>query len=125
MEQEIFKLIKQHKHEITVKVDLFDDEDIEDWFYYADDFVLNVHDYDEDGIIDIQAYGYDKDTVRWGYQQGLSDTNNTLVIGTDGNSAFAGYVFTETAHGAKPVTGEFAVQGAMYTANSGDIWIYS
>ena len=67
MEQEIFNLIKQHKHEITVKVDLFDDEEVEDWFYYADDFVLNVHDYDEDGIIDIQAYGYDKDDkTDWG-----------------------------------------------------------
>lgn len=63
MRDKIFKLIKQYKHEITEKVDLFDDEAVEDWFYYAEDFVLNVHDYDEDGVIDIQAYAYDVDDL--------------------------------------------------------------
>jgi hypothetical protein len=68
MRDAIYKLIKQHKKEISEKVDLFDDEVFEDWFYYADDFVLNVHDYDEDGIIDIQAYGYTEDDLYtdWG-----------------------------------------------------------
>jgi len=61
MRDKIYKLIKQHKYEITEKVDLFDDEIVEDWFYYAEDFVLNVHDYDEDGVIDIQAYAYDEE----------------------------------------------------------------
>jgi predicted AlkP superfamily phosphohydrolase/phosphomutase len=61
MRDKIFKLIKQYKHEITEKVDLFDDEEVEDWYYYAEEFVLNVHDYDQDGVIDIQAYAYDSD----------------------------------------------------------------
>jgi predicted AlkP superfamily phosphohydrolase/phosphomutase len=67
MRDKIFKIIKQYKHEITEKVDLFDDEEVEDWFYYAEDFVLNVHDYDQDGVIDIQAYAYDvEDNTDWG-----------------------------------------------------------
>lgn len=66
MRNKIYKLIKQYKHEITEKVDLFDDEEVEDWFYYAEDFVLNVHDYDQDGVIDIQAYAYDEeDNTDW------------------------------------------------------------
>lgn len=72
------------------------------------------------------AFGYDAATDRWGYQNGLTDTTNAITIGTDGNSAFAGYVFTEAAHTAtKPTTGEFVVQGAMYTSNAGDIWVYA
>jgi hypothetical protein len=67
MRDKIFKLIKQYKHEITEKVDLFDDEEVEDWYYYAETFVLNVHDYDQDGVIDIQAYAYDEeDRTDWG-----------------------------------------------------------
>lgn len=66
MRSKIYALIKQYKREITEKVDLFDDEIVEDWFYYADTFILNVHDYDEDGIIDIQAYAYDaEDNTDW------------------------------------------------------------
>lgn len=72
------------------------------------------------------AFGYDAATDRWGYQNGLTDSTNAITIGTDGNSAFAGYVFTEAAHTAtKPTTGEFVVQGAMYTSNAGDIWVYA
>lgn len=68
MRAEIYDIIKKNKYEIIEQVDLFDDEEIEDWFYYDDGFVLNVHDYDEDGIIDIQAYGYDKDgNTDWGW----------------------------------------------------------
>lgn len=72
------------------------------------------------------AFGFDSATDRWGYQNGLADTTNVITIGTNGNSAFAGYVFTETAHTAtKPLTGEFVTAGAIYTATSGDIFIYS
>jgi len=72
------------------------------------------------------AFGFDAATDRWGYQNGLTDTTNAITIGTDGNSAFAGYVFTEAAHTAtKPTTGEFVVQGAMYTSTAGDIWVYA
>ena len=71
------------------------------------------------------AFGYDSATDRWGYQNGLTDTTNAITIGTDGNSAFAGYVFTEAAHTSAPTSGEFVAAGAIYTATSGDIFIYS
>jgi len=74
------------------------------------------------------AVAYDKEAVRWGFQNGLSDsvTDVTLADGTGTSAAFAGLVFTQAAHGAtKPTTGEFAVQGAIYTATNEDIWIYS
>ena len=72
------------------------------------------------------AFGFDSATDRWGYQNGLSDTTNAMTIGTNGNSAFAGIVFTETAHTAtKPTTGEFVVEGAIYTNTDGTIWMYS
>jgi hypothetical protein len=71
------------------------------------------------------AFGFDSATDRWGYQNGLVDTTNAITIGTDGNSAFAGYVFTQAAHTSAPTTGEFVQAGAIYTANNGDIFIYS
>ncbi|QQO92133.1 structural protein [Flavobacterium phage vB_FspM_immuto_3-5A] len=71
------------------------------------------------------AFGYDSATDRWGYQNGLTDTTNAITIGTDGDSAFAGYVFTEAAHTSAPTSGEFVAAGAIYTATSGDIFIYS
>lgn len=74
------------------------------------------------------AYGYDSVTDRWGFQNGVTDTTNTIdpTAGAGVNGAFASYIFTENDHGAtKPTTGEFAVQGAMYTSNAGDIWIYA
>ena len=78
-----------------------------------------------DGNLNI-AFGFDADTDRWGFQNGLSDSTNAMTIGTNGNSAFAGIVFTETAHTAtKPTTGEFVVAGAIYTNTDGTIWMYS
>ena len=79
---------------------------------------------DGDGNI---AFGYDSATDRFGFQNAILDTDNVLDLAkTDGTAAFAGLVFTEGAHGAtKPTTGEFAKEGAIYTATSGDIWIYS
>jgi hypothetical protein len=71
------------------------------------------------------AYGFDATTTRWGYQNGLTDTGNAIAIGTNGNSAFAGYVFTEASHASAPTTGEFVKDGSIYTATSGDIFIYS
>ena len=72
------------------------------------------------------AFGFDADTDRWGYQNGLSDSTNAIVIGTNGNSAFAGYVFTEGAHtSTKPTTGEFVQAGAIYTNTDGTIWMYA
>jgi hypothetical protein len=71
------------------------------------------------------AYGFDSATGRWGFQNGLTDTNNAITIGTDGGSAFVGYVFTEATHTTKPEEGEFVAAGAIYTATSGDIFIYS
>jgi hypothetical protein len=78
---------------------------------------------DVDGNI---AFGFDAATDRWGYQNGLTDIGNAIVIGTNGGSAFAGYVFTETAHTAtKPTTGEFVQAGAIYTNTDGTIWMYA
>lgn len=74
------------------------------------------------------GFGYDADTDRWGYQNGLADdsTSLTLADGTGTSAAFAGLVFTQASHGAtKPTTGEFAQLGAIYTATNEDIWIYS
>ena len=71
------------------------------------------------------AFGFDSATDRWGYQNGLTDTQNAITIGTNGNSAFAGYVFTEAAHVSAPTTGEFVQAGAIYTATNEDIYIYS
>ena len=71
------------------------------------------------------AFGFDSATDRWGFQNGLTDSSNAIVIGTNGDSAFVGYVFTEAAHTSAPTTGEFVQAGAIYTATSGDIYIYS
>jgi hypothetical protein len=76
------------------------------------------------------AFGFDADTDRWGYQNGLTDTTNAITIGalTAGNAtnAFAGYVFTEATHGAtRPTSGEFLQLGAIYTATDESIWMYS
>lgn len=77
MRADIYALIKKHKSEITQQEDLFDFDVVEDWFYYDDSFVLNVHDYNEDGILSIQAYGYDKDgNTDWGWV--LFDDKMTL-----------------------------------------------
>jgi hypothetical protein len=71
------------------------------------------------------AFGFDSATDRWGYQNGLTDLATGITIGTNGNSAFAGYVFTEAAHVSAPTTGEFVLAGAIYTATNEDIFIYS
>lgn len=72
------------------------------------------------------AFGYDSATDRWGYQNGLTDSTNAITIGTDGNSAFAAYVFTEAAHtSTKPTTGEFVTAGSIYTNTDGTIWMYA
>ena len=74
------------------------------------------------------GFGFDSATDRWGFQNGLTDTSNALDPTSAGgvSGSFVPYLFTEAAHGAtKPITGEFAVQGAMYTSTAGDIWIYA
>lgn len=74
------------------------------------------------------AYGYDSITNRWGFQDGLTDSTNTFdpTSASGVSGSFVPYLFTEANHGAtKPITGEFAVQGAMYTSTAGDIWIYA
>lgn len=72
------------------------------------------------------AFGYDSTTDRWGYQNGLTDSTNAITIGTDGNSAFAAYVFTEAAHtSTKPTTGEFVTAGSIYANTDGTLWMYA
>jgi len=74
------------------------------------------------------GFGYDSATNRWGFQDGVVDTTNVIdpTAGSGVSGSFVGLVFTEAAHGAtKPITGEFAKAGAIYTATNEDIWIYS
>ena len=74
------------------------------------------------------AFGFDSGTGRWGFQDGLIDTTNALdpTSASGVSGSFMSYVFTEAAHGAtKPVTGEFAKEGAIYTNTDGTIWIYA
>jgi hypothetical protein len=73
------------------------------------------------------AFGYDSDTDRWGYQSSIAlDSTNAITIGTDGQSAFAAYVFTEAAHtSTKPTMGEFVTAGSIYTNTDGTIWMYA
>lgn len=73
------------------------------------------------------AMGYDALTGRFGFQNNLTDTSDAMDLAkNDGTAAFAGLVFTEASHGSvKPTLGEFAKAGAIYTATSGDIYIYA
>lgn len=74
------------------------------------------------------AFGFDSATGRWGFQDGLIDTSNALdpTAASGVSGSFMSYVFTEASHGAtKPVTGEFAKEGAIYTATDGTIWMYA
>jgi hypothetical protein len=75
------------------------------------------------------ALGYDATSFRWGLQNGLADPTNTVDLGAASggvSGSFLAHVFTEAVHGAtKPITGEFAVAGAIYTSTLEDIWIYS
>jgi hypothetical protein len=74
------------------------------------------------------AFGFDSATGRWGFQDGLTDTGNALdpTSASGVSGSFMSYVFTEASHGVtKPITGEFAKDGAIYTANDGTIWMYA
>lgn len=72
------------------------------------------------------VFGFDAATERFGFQNGLSDTNNAISITNTTASAFVGLVLTEGAHGGtKPINGEFVKFGTMYIATNEDIWIYS
>ena len=74
------------------------------------------------------AFGYDAATDRWGFQDGLIDSTNALDTTASGgvSGSFMSYVFTEASHTAtKPVTGEFAKEGAIYTNTDGTIWMYA
>lgn len=107
--------------------------------YVADKFILLASGSTSDGdggiVIDRGsasagniAFGYDSATNRWGFQDGITDTGNTIdtTASSGVSGSFVGIVFTEAAHGAtKPITGEFAKAGAIYTATNEDIWIYS
>lgn len=72
------------------------------------------------------AYGYDSATERWGFQNGLADTTNAIVISNPTASAFINYGFTEATHGVRTsINGEFLKLGATYIDNAEDIWIFS
>jgi hypothetical protein len=108
--------------------------------YVADQFILlasgSANNTDGGIVIDRGAYasgniayGFDSGTGRWGYQNNVVDTSNTLDPTSGGNGlsgSFAGIVFTEAAHSAtKPLTGEFVQAGAIYTNTDGTIWMYA
>jgi len=108
--------------------------------YVADQFILlasgSTNNTDGGIVIDRGAYasgniayGFDSTTGRWGYQNNVVDTSNTLDPASGGNGlsgSFAGIVFTEAAHSAtKPTTGEFVQAGAIYTNTDGTIWMYA
>lgn len=74
------------------------------------------------------VYGYDSSRARFGFQNNIADNitaiDTTAGLGTSGS--FIAYAFTEASHGAtKPVTGEFAVAGSIYTNTDGTIWMYA
>ena len=74
------------------------------------------------------AYGYDSTTTRWGFQDGVTDSTNTIdpTSASGVSGSFIPYLFVEANHGAtKPTTGEFAVVGSMYMSTAGDFWIYT
>lgn len=74
------------------------------------------------------AFGFDTATTRFGFQNGLSNATNAIdtTASSGVSGSFIAHVFTEAAHGAtKPITGEFAVAGAIYTNTDGNVWIYS
>lgn len=74
------------------------------------------------------AFGFDTAKDRFGFANGLTDTTSGIDTAAAGgvSGSFVPYLFTESDHGAtKPVTGEFAVQGAMYMTTAGDFWIYA
>lgn len=70
IEDRIFSLIREYKHEIIDQYDLFERPEIEDWFYYEKDFTLNVcEDYENENNIVVIAYGVDEkddfDSTDW------------------------------------------------------------
>jgi hypothetical protein len=75
------------------------------------------------------AYGFDAGTGTWGYQNNITSTSNLLNLNLAKNSAIAGMVLLESVHGAidgtNIVESEFRKAGAMYVANSGDVYIFS
>lgn len=58
MRSEYKDIIRAHLHEIIDHYDLFEPPVIEDWWWYLDNVAINVHDYDEDGIISVNIYDY-------------------------------------------------------------------
>jgi hypothetical protein len=110
--------------------------------YVADQFILlasgSANDSDGGIVIDRGAFGggnivfgYDSNTAgtgRWGFQSGFTDTGATFnpAPGNGASGSFIAYAFTEASHGAtKPITGEFAKEGAIYTNTDGTIWMYA
>ena len=110
--------------------------------YVADQFILlasgSANDSDGGIVIDRGAYGggnivfgYDSNsggTGRWGFTTGFSDSGSVFnpAPGNGASGSFIAYAFTEASHGAtKPITGEFAKEGAIYTNTDGTIWMYA
>lgn len=61
MRSEYKDVIRANLHEIIEQYDLFEPPVIEDWWWYLDNVAINVHDYDEDGIITVNIYDYYED----------------------------------------------------------------
>lgn len=61
MRADVLQVLKQYKHEIVDKYDLFEPPYIEDWWHYLDDIAINVHDYEETGKIHVNLYDWFED----------------------------------------------------------------
>jgi hypothetical protein len=65
MRQEYQDAIRKHLHEIILEDDLFNDVsviEIADWWHYFPNTAINVHDYNEDGIIEVDVYNSTDET---------------------------------------------------------------
>lgn len=66
LRQTIKNLIEQHRHEIV---------ESNDWFYALDNYEVNVHDYDEDGIFSVVVYPRSGCTTNWSKEYLVSSLN--------------------------------------------------
>lgn len=57
MRQDVKEVIRNHINEILIS-----DDEVADWFHYLDDVTVNVHDYNEDGVVDVDLYAFNEET---------------------------------------------------------------
>lgn len=67
LKDRIYRIIKEYKTEILEYNEDWESIIVDpDWFYYADEFTLNVNqDEDDHEVMHIRAYGVDKTETDW------------------------------------------------------------